>query len=38
MNLTPSVIHRVSEMAENSPSMGTCSIAKGLGLGWTQPE
>ena len=38
MDLTLSLICQVSETAENSLSMVTCSTVKGLGLGWTQPE
>ena len=38
MDLTPSLIRWVSEMAKNSPSMGTCSIVKWLRSGWTQAE
>ena len=36
MDLTPSLIWQVSEKAENSPSVGTCSVVLGLGLEWTQ--
>ena len=38
MDLTPSLIQQVSVGAENSPSMGTCSVVKRLGLEWTQME
>ena len=36
MDLTPSLIWQVSKKAENSPSVGTCSVVLGLGLEWTQ--
>ena len=35
MDLTLSLICQVFERAKNSPSVGTCSIVKGLGLEWT---
>ena len=38
MDLTLSLIPWVSMGAESSPSMGTCSVVKGLGLEWTQME
>ena len=36
MDLTPSLIQQGSEKAENSPSVGTCSVVLGLGSEWTQ--
>ena len=36
MDLTLSLIWGVSDGAESSPSMGNCSVVKGVGLEWTQ--
>ena len=35
MDLTPGLIHRVSGVAKNGPSIGTCSMVKWLRVGWT---